>query len=809
MRRTLWSALWLFAAASDVTAQTWVAQGPGPTTGGQVEGMAAQSNPVDGAIHAVLAHPTDPNIIYAGSVNGGIWKTINAGTTWTPTTDFRSSLSTGALAFDPTDITANTLVAGIGRYSSLSSQGGARAGLLRTTDGGTNWTQINGGGILVGKNISGIAARGNTIVASVNIADSFTFGNIGIYRSINGGATFTQVSGAGGSGLPLGANYDLATDPSNNSVLYTSVNFADLNPGGLNGIYKSLDSGATWSLVSNAAMNALVLSNATSNIEISVGTANNVYAGIINNGQLAGLFRSGNGGTTWTQLDSPMTNESGTLVGLQPNSRPGEEPEFLAGGQGSIHFSILADPTNANLVYLGGDRQPLSQGANTGGFPNSLGANNFTGRLFKVNASLPLGSQASSLTHQIGVSTLSNSAPHADSRDMTMNSLGQLIEVDDGGIYMRTVPTGLGDWSSLNGNIRVTEFHSIAYDNKSNIIMGGTQDTGTTEQVTAGGISWREVNQGDGGKVAIDSKPAGNSTRYNSSQFLGNFTRRTVNASNVVQTTNTLPLNVIGGGTIYTVGNVQFYTTIAVNNRNANLYVGTANVFESADTGNTFANLGFLNRIVTSIEAGGRLAGVDNTNVLYVGTDTQAAPTGQVWRRTVAGGNVANGGLAPVAGYAGTSVRDLVIDDKNWMTIFVADNNQVFLSTNAGDAFADVTFNLAMQLSDITTLEFISNNALGFDIILAGGLEGVFYALTSNLINWTELGASTLPNAPISELYYDQVDDVLVVGTLGRGAFTFANASMIPEPSLGALLCIGLGLLAGRRSRSHPSLGVI
>lgn len=765
--------------------------------------MAAQSNPVAGAIHTVLAHPTIASTMYAGSVNGGIWKTIDSGVNWTPTTDFRSSLSTGALAFDPTDLTANTLVAGIGRYSSLSSLGGARTGLLRTTDGGTNWAQIDGGGLLLGKNISGIAARGNTIVASVNIADSFTFGNIGIYRSTNGGTSFTQVSGAGGSGLPLGANYDLATDPSNNSVLYTSVNFADLNPGGNNGIYKSLNSGATWTRVSSAAMNALVISNTTSNIEISVGTANNVYAGIINNGQLAGLFRSGDGGTNWTQLDSPMTNEGGTLVGLQPNGRPGTEPEYLAGGQGSIHFSILADPTNPNLVYLGGDRQPLSTGPNTGSFPNSLGANNFTGRLFRVNASLALGSQASSLTHQIGVSTISNSAPHADSREMTMNSLGQLIEVDDGGIYRRTNPSGLGDWTSLNGNIRVTEFHSIAYDAKSNIVIGGTQDTGTTEQASAGGISWRTVNQGDGGKVAVDSKPAGNSTRYNSSQFLGGFTRRTVNSANVVQTQTGLPLNVIGGGTIYSIGNVQFYTPVAVNNRNASLYIGTANVFESTDTGNSFANLGFLNRFITSIEAGGRLGGVDNTNILYVGTDTQAAATGQVWRRTVAGGTVGNGGFAPVAGYAGTSVRDLVMDDKNWMNVFVADNNQVFSSTNAGDAFTDVTFDLSSLLTDINTLELVSNTTLGFDLVFAGGLEGVFYAFTSNLTDWTEVSALTLPNARVLDLFYDPIDDVLVAGTQGRGAFTLANASLIPEPGIGALLTIGLSLLANCRSRSR------
>ena len=154
-----------------------------------------------------------------------------------------------------------------------------------------------------------------------------------------------------------------------------------------------------------------------------------------------------------------------------------------------------------------------------------------------------------------------------------------------------------------------------------------------------------------------------------------------------------------------------------------------------------------------------------------MGTDNQvpnSGPAAAVFRRTVAGGTVGNGGLAAVAGYTGDSVRDLVMDDKNWMNLFVADNNQVFRSTNAGNVFTDVTFGLSTQLTDINTLEFISNVGLGFDLILAGGLQGVFYAYTSNLSIWTEVGGLSLPNAPVMDLFYDPIDDLLVVGTHGR-----------------------------------------
>ncbi len=237
----------------------WVAAGPTSVTNGQVEGIA--NRPVSGAINVLAAHPSDAATIYVGTVNGGIWKTTDAtggSPTWTPQTDFQESLSIGALEFDPTDAGNNTLVAGIGRYGSYGQTGGPRTGLLRTTNGGSAWTAIDAGGSLDGKNISGLAVRGNTIVLSVNVADAFTFGNIGIFRSTNGGTSFTQMSTGNGSstGLPGGVSYGLAADPTNNSVLYTSVTFSDLL-GGQVGIYKSTDTGATWTKVSSSAIDNL------------------------------------------------------------------------------------------------------------------------------------------------------------------------------------------------------------------------------------------------------------------------------------------------------------------------------------------------------------------------------------------------------------------------------------------------------------------------------------------------------------------------------------------------------------------------
>ena len=152
-----------------------------------------------GAITAVAAHPTNANVLYVGTANGGIWRTDNANAaspTWTPLTDTDASLSIGALAFDPTDATGQTLVAGIGRFSDDNRLGGALTGILRTTDGGTTWTALNGGGTLTGLNVIGIAARGNTILVAADNSLTATYASVGLFRSTDGGATFTQISAA-------------------------------------------------------------------------------------------------------------------------------------------------------------------------------------------------------------------------------------------------------------------------------------------------------------------------------------------------------------------------------------------------------------------------------------------------------------------------------------------------------------------------------------------------------------------------------------------------------------------------------------
>lgn len=284
--------------------RNWIEQGPSPTVNGQLRNVQP-NNQINGAIQTVLAHPTNPEILYIGAVNGGIWKTTNATATnpnWTAQTDQLDSLAIGAIAFDPTDATRNTLVAGTAQYSSFAGFGGTRGSVFRTTDGGTTW--VNPGSIglssVGGENISGIAAQGNTIVVSSSANSG------GIFRSTNGGATFTEINSGG---IVVNDNvFDLVEDPSDptGNRLYAAVEDE--------AIYRSNDFGLTWTPVTsnafNAEMNAMITNLANNNIEMAVHpTTGRLYVGILLSGQLRGVFYSDNASTaspTWTKMDVPI-----------------------------------------------------------------------------------------------------------------------------------------------------------------------------------------------------------------------------------------------------------------------------------------------------------------------------------------------------------------------------------------------------------------------------------------------------------------------------------------------------------------------
>jgi uncharacterized protein YfiM (DUF2279 family) len=743
-------------------AQAWEILGPGPSHAGQVEGITNRE--VVGAVNAIAPHPTDAAILYAGSVNGGIWRTGNAtaaSPTWTRQTDTFDSLSIGSLEFDPTDAARQTLVAGVARTSSLGGLGGPQIGMLRTTNGGTNWTLINGAGVLTGRAVIGVAARGAVLLAATDN---------GIYRSTDTGAAFTLLSGAAGSGLPAGRISDLAADPRTTTRLYASV-----LSGAARGIYRSVDSGATWAKVSDAAVDAVITAGGGSpRTEIAVGASNQVFVAIVgSNGRFADVFRSADGASGWTALGVPTTAEqNGVLFGVH------------AGGQGSIHFSVAADPLDANVVYIGGDRQPFFGEGVSGSslfFPNSIGANDFSGRLFRADAAAAPASRWAPLTHS---GAGGNSSPHADSRDMAFDAAGNLIESDDGGIYKRAAPrTTTGAWTSLNGDLQVTEYHGLSYDSVSNRVTGGSQDNGTTQQRDATRI-FDAVSTGDGGHPAIEDRGSATlSTRYTSFQNLAQLRRRTVNETNVNQSSTFPPRTVLAGGPALV---AQFYTPIAINDAvnigdtvNAQrLLIGASNgIYESLDGASTITLISpALPAPAVRVNAfvGAPIVyGVPgNADFILAGVTVSGA--NELWvRNTLAGGLVQLATLPAAA-------NDIAVDRDLPLRRFVVTNSQVLFTSTGSAPFGDITGNLVTGFNPGTLRSMAFIPTSGNDALVVGADRGVFVALGPTFNTWARLGTG-LANAGVYELDYDVPDNVLVAGLLGRGAWILRQPQLSAE----------------------------
>ena len=725
--------------ANAVVSSTWQALGPGPATNGQTEGIA--NNEVVGAVEALLPHPTDANILYVGAVNGGIWRTNNAtaaAPTWTRLSDNLSTLSITSLEFDPTDATRSTLLAGSGRVSSLASLGGGRNGLFRSTDAGANWTPITVAA-LNGLNVVSAHPRGATFVVATNS---------GLFRSTDTGGSFTRISSGTGAttGLPDGRFSDMASDPNDNNRYFAALTAA--TAGGAIGIYRSSGSGgASWVKVSDAAVDAAMVS--TSKVEIAV-RVNTVALAVVTAGRLSAVFHSVDGGGTWANLGVPLTSEgTAGMVGIH------------AGGQGSLHLSITLDPSNSDIVYVGGDRQPLLNEGGAASFPNSIGAFNFSGRLFRGNASLPAATRWQPLTH---IGTAGNSSPHADSRDMAFDAAGTLLESDDGGVYKRTAPTGnTGNWFSLNGDMQTTEIHSIAYDPVSGLVFSGTQDNGSNQQTSNANRTFLTFLSGDGGDNAVEVLSSIQSVRYSSAQRLGNLNRRSCNATGVCASIVALALTPADGSLRVT---GQFYSPIAANwIAPSRLIIGGSNgIYESLDRGDTTAQLNG-NLQIQGTAGTPIIYGVPgNANFLMVGANQiSPAVTGQIYRRTA----------APPAALTLVNtlpqVNDLAIDPANLSRIFAVSNSNVWFSSDAGISFNSVVGQLlTLTTGDIRAVAYIPNTD---PALVVGTVNGVFIARgSSNFSLWAPVSTG-LPNVPVFELDYDASSSTLIAGTLGRGAW--------------------------------------
>jgi len=285
---------------NSITSTTsWVSVNP--------EGMwyeVTDDNYISGRTNGIAFHPSNPNIIYIAAAQGGVWKTIDGGISWTALTDNLGSISSGDIAIDPSN--PNVLYYGTGElnYSGDSQYGD---GVYKSTDAGLSWNKIVSAS-LVGAYI------GKIVVDPVNSNNVYIAGREGIFKTTNGGVNFTNVLFINSSALVM--------SPVNPSVLYCA------NGSNQTTIYKTTNGGLNWNLsYSNS-------SGRRTQIAISPDNENYIYASIAaSSGALLGVYRTTNGGDNWT---------------LQSSS-----PNYMS-SQGWYDNAVTVIPGNPNGVIVGG-----------------------------------------------------------------------------------------------------------------------------------------------------------------------------------------------------------------------------------------------------------------------------------------------------------------------------------------------------------------------------------------------------------------------------------------------------------------------
>jgi len=425
--------------------------GTGETAWAPIGPVGINDGGVDsGRVMTVAVDPSHTQTVYLGAAGGGVWKTTNGGTNWSPLTSNQASESMGALAIDPTN--DNVIYAGTGEGDyALDSVTGD--GILKSTDAGSTWTDL-GTSTFSGDSINKV------------VVDPVTPNKIwvqstpnGVYVSSDGGTTWSNASL---SGLPQTTGWDLVLDPANHNTIYASVGeFSDSR----NGIYKSTDGGNTWALLANAPNEKsgtpgyspyigrmqLAVTHPSGSTVLYAAVANNTSCGLL------GIYRSTDGGSTWTALTN--ADPAG------PN----------AGCQYWYDFALNADPsdsTGKTLWLAGIDIFKTVDGGSSW-----------------VNETQVYGGNAKGV--------------HPDQHAFAFAGTTMYVG-NDGGVY--ATPDGGTTFAEKNDTLAITQFYSGAIDASTTPkVIGGAQDNGTDLWSGNGGnLRWNEIFGGDGGDTAVD-----------------------------------------------------------------------------------------------------------------------------------------------------------------------------------------------------------------------------------------------------------------------------------------------------------------
>lgn len=658
-----------------IASATWTAMGPF----GALNGSAGSQLLKSGRLNFITIDPTNSSNLWVGAPAGGLWKSTNGGTSWTTNTDNLSVIGCSDLAIDPTNTSIMYLATGDGDAGDTRS-----IGVLKSTDGGVTWATT---GLTNAVTTYFVIRR--LIINPSNTQILLAAANTGIYRTSNGGTSWTQVSTSN--------CYDLEFKPGDPNTVYA----------GGTSLRVSTNGGTSFTQITSG----ISTSAGRMAIAVTPHDVNYVYVLASNNSNngFLGLYRSTNSATSFSLMSST------------PNILDWSTTGNGTGGQGWYDLCIAASPLNKDEIYTGG----VNVWRSTNG-----------GTSWSLNG------------HWTG----SGGAPftHADHHDLEFDASGTLFNTNDGTVYKRTSST----WLEISGSMNISQIYRIGLSSlTANKWITGHQDNGSS---IWNGTTYNAELGGDGMDCFFD--------RTNDNNVFGEY-----QSGSLQRSTN--------GGASWTsatsglTGSAPWVTVWKQDPQTANtIYVGYTDLFKSTNLGVSWTQL-------TAIPGTGTIRefaiATSSNQVIYV------LKSSGIYKTTDGGTTWSNvTGTVPV----GSASPEYICIDPNdannaWVVLSGYSNgNKVFVTSNGGSTWTNVSGNLPNIPANCCVYEPGSN-----DRIYIGMDVGIYFR--DNLSSTWTLYNTGLPNAPIADLEISPASPTLLhAATFGRGVWvaSLVSSALVP-----------------------------
>jgi hypothetical protein len=668
---------------------TWRALGPN-NQGGRSRSMLVDANDATG------------KTVFIASVGGGLYKTTDitvANPNWVAVNNFFGNLAITCIAQDPSN--ANILYFGTGEMGYNNADATRGGGIWKSTDGGATFSQLS--------STTGLQNCLKIAVTSTGTVLAATTG--GLQRSTNGGTSFTKVLGVG---LATGANHDKCydVDVAANGDVYASVgNYSQTT--NLGTVHKSTNGGATF----GAALPIGIANAGRIEIALAPNDANYVYVLAEAGTEAGGIALSTNGGTSFTVKTEPDDADTGI-----------DATDFTR-GQAWYDLTIVVSPTDKNTIMVGGID------------------------LFKSTNG---GTSWTQISHWYGGFGYQN--VHADQHFIYYDptNANNVYFLNDGGIYRATNATATTPTIIDKGNNYVTtQFYACAIHPtaNTNYYLAGAQDNGS-HRFTQGVMQpTTEVTGGDGAFCHIDqNEPNNQFTAYvyndyyrstNGGASFTNVTIGTANSGNFINPTDYDDAN-----------NVMYCGAPA----------GGLYRWSNPTTGNTYTTVSF-----GAVTSSGRVTNVKvaptTNHRVYVGTNNGFVIRIDAANATPTVTNI-KGAAMP-----GSTVSCIEVEPTNENHIVVTYSNygvnSVWETTDGGTNWTSIEGNLPDM--PIRWALFNPNNT---DQLLLATELGIWS--TDNINGTTTDWGTTnngLANVRINMLQYRTSDKKVIAATYGKGLY--------------------------------------